>query len=161
MACRANHVARPDRGQKVMIEGEEQDAFERLKNLPPRGHHALLGIYNVDDGEDWAELACPFSPAFLMDPEGELVSSGPILSLIDAAAGAAIIARTRQWRPMATLDLRVDYLTSARPGHTLHARARCEHVTRKVTFVRCEVHDGDPERPIALATASFFFTDET
>lgn len=140
---------------------EEQDAFERLRNLPPRGHHALLGIFTVDNGPDWAELACPFAPGFLIDTEAELVSSGPIISLIDAAAGAAVIARTQQWRPMATLDMRVDYLKPARAGHTLHARASCDHVTRKVAFVRCEVHDGDPERPIAFATASFFFTDET
>ncbi|CCA90224.1 PaaI family thioesterase [Novosphingobium sp. PP1Y] len=138
----------------------EDDPFERLKNLPPRGHHALLGIYNVDDGPDWAELACPFAPGFLMDAGAGLVSSGPVVSLIDAATGAAIIARTRQWRPMATLDLRVDYLRSARAGSTLHARAACYHVTRKVAFTRCDVHDGDAGDPVAHATATFFFTGD-
>ena len=140
---------------------EEEDAFDRLKNLPPRGHHALLGIYNVDHGPDWAELACPFAPGFLMDADAGLVSSGPIISLVDAAAGSAIIARTRQWRGMATLDLHIDYLRPARAGHSLHARAHCHHITRKVAFTRCDVHDGDPEAPIATATASFFFTDES
>lgn len=134
------------------------DAFERLKNLSPRGHYALLGIHNVADGPDWAELACPFAPGFLMDVEAELVSSGPVISLIDAAAGAAVVARTRQWRPMATLDMRVDYLRPARAGQTLRARATCYHVTRKVAFIRCDVHDGDPTDPIAFAVASFFFT---
>ena len=140
---------------------EEEDAFERLKNLPPRGHHALLGIYSVDHGVDWAELACPFAPGFLMDADAGLVSSGPIISLVDAAAGAAVMARTRQWRPMATLDLHIDYLRPAKAGQTLHARAQCHHVTRKVAFTRCDVHDGDPGEPIAMATASFFFTDES
>lgn len=140
---------------------DEEDAFERLKNLPPRGHHALLGIYNVDHGPDWAELACPFAPGFLMDADAGLVSSGPIISLVDAAAGSAIIARTRQWRPMATLDLHIDYLRPARAGQSLHARAHCHHITRKVAFTRCDVHDGDPQAPIATATASFFFTDES
>ncbi|HUD93063.1 PaaI family thioesterase [Sphingobium sp.] len=136
-----------------------EDAFERLSNLPPRGHHALLGIYTVDHGPDWAELACPFTPGFLMDPQAGLVASGPILSLVDAAAGAAIIARTRQWRGMATLDLHIDYLRPARAGRSLHARACCHHVTRRVAFTRCDVHDGDPDKPIAFATASFFFTE--
>lgn len=138
---------------------DEDDPFERLKNLPPRGHHALLSIYTIDGGADWAELACPFAPGFLMDPQAGLVSSGPMISLIDAAAGAAIIARTRQWRAMATLDLHVDYLRPAKAGQTLHARATCHHVTRKVAFTRCDVHDGDPASPIAFATASFFYTD--
>jgi uncharacterized protein (TIGR00369 family) len=138
---------------------DEDDAFERLRSLPPRGHHALLGIHTVDNGLDWAELACPFTPGFMMDPDAELVASGPIISLIDAAAGAAIIARTRQWRAMATLDLHVDYLRPSRAGRTLHARATCHHVTRKVAFTRCDVHDGDPDSPVALARASFFFTD--
>ncbi len=140
---------------------EEEDAFERLKNLSPRGHHALLGIYNVGHGSDWVELACPFAPGFLMDADAGLVSSGPIISLVDAATGAAIIARTRQWRPMATLDLHIDYLRPARAGHSLHARAHCHHITRKVAFTRCDVHDGDPQAPIATATASFFFTDKS
>ncbi|MBH1998513.1 MAG: PaaI family thioesterase [Sphingomonadaceae bacterium] len=140
---------------------DDEDPFERLKNLPPRGHHALLGIYSVDDGPDWVELACPFAPGFMMDPETELVSSGPVVSLVDAAAGAAIIARTRQWLPMATLDLHIDYLRPAKAGQTLHARATCYHVTRKVAFTRCDVHDGDAASPIAFATASFFFTDES
>lgn len=134
------------------------DPFERLKNLPPRGHHAMLGIHNVADGADWVELAIPFNPDFFIDAERELVSSGPIVSLVDAAAGAAIIARTRQWRPMATLDLRVDYLRGAKAGRALHARATCYHLTSKVAFTRCDVHDGDPADPIAFATASFFFT---
>ncbi|SLK00694.1 PaaI family thioesterase [Novosphingobium mathurense] len=137
---------------------QEEDAFERLKGIAPRGHHALLGIFNVDDGPDWAELACPFSPDFLMDAGAGLVSSGPVVSLIDAAAGAAIIARTRQWRAMATLDLRVDYLRSASAGRTLYARATCYHVTRKVAFTRCNVHEGQGADPLAFATASFFFT---
>lgn len=136
------------------------DAFERLKKLSPRGHHALLGIYTVGNGPDWAELACPFAPGFLMDADAGLVSSGPIISLVDAAAGAAVIARTREWRGMATLDLHIDYLRPAQAGEALHARAQCHHVTRKVAFTRCDVHGGDPERPIATATASFFFTDE-
>lgn len=140
---------------------QEQDPFERLKNVTPRGHHALLGIYHVADGPDWAELACPFAPGFMMDAESELVSSGPVISLIDAACGSAIIARTRLWRPMATLDLRVDYLRAARAGQDLHARGTCYHVTRKVAFTRCDVHDGAAEDPVAFATASFFFTDET
>lgn len=136
-----------------------ENLLERLKNLPPRGHNELLGIYTVDYGEDWAELACPFAPEFLMDTESAVVSSGPAISLIDAACGAAIIARTQRWRPMATLDLRVDYLRAASVGNVLHARATCFHVTRKVAFTRCDVVDGDLGEPVASAVASFFFTD--
>ncbi|WP_176594339.1 PaaI family thioesterase [Sphingobium sp. EM0848] len=139
---------------------QEEDLFERLKNLPPRGHHAMLGLYSVADGPDWVEMACPYDPRFLMDADKGLVSSGPILSLIDAAAGAAVIARTRQWRPMATLDMRVDYLRGARVGQTLHARATCHHLTRQVAFLNCEVHDGAPEDRVASAAISFFFMDD-
>lgn len=135
------------------------DAIERLKSLPPRGHHALLGIHMVDHGADWAELACPFAPGFLIDPQMELVSSGPIMSLIDAAAGAAVVARTGEWRPFATLNLHIDHLRPARAGRRLIARATCHHVTRRVAFTRCDVHDGDAASPVALARASFFFTD--
>ncbi len=118
----------------------------------------MLGIRRVADGPDWVELACPFSPDFLLETDGELSAAGPIYSLVDAAAGAAIIARVGGFRPLATLDLRIDHLRPALAGEPLHARARCYHLTRQVAFIRCDVHHGAPGDPIAFASGSFFFT---
>ena len=134
-----------------------EDAFSRLSHLPPKGHTGLLGIVHAAHGRDWAELICPFQPWFLLHAEKGLTASGPIYSLVDAAAGAAIIARTNDWRPMATLDLRIDHLRFPDADEPLHAHAICHHLTRQVAFVRCDVHQGDPNRRIAFGVATFYF----
>jgi acyl-coenzyme A thioesterase PaaI-like protein len=58
-------------------------------------------------------------------------------------------------RPIATLDLRIDYLRAARPGEDLLCRARCTRVTTHVAFVQAVAHHGDPEQAIATAAATF------
>lgn len=122
------------------------------------GHEVVLGLRIVAQGDDWAELAFDYDPRFAMSAGSGILASGPIISLIDTASGAAIIARNKQLRPMATLDLRIDYMRAAVPGRSITARATCYRVSRNVAFVRCEAHDGDPADPIASAMASFFFT---
>lgn len=122
------------------------------------GHAGVLGLHLVAQGEDWAELTFDYDPRFAMSADNGVMASGPIISLIDTASGAAIIARNKRFRPMATLDLRIDYMRTAVPGRSITARATCYRVTRNVAFVRCEAHDGNPDDPVASAMASFFFT---
>jgi len=124
------------------------------------GHSADLGLRMVAQGEDWAELCFDYDPRLTMNAEIGILASGPIISLIDSASGAAIVTKTQRVRPMATLDLRIDYLRAAKPGRSITARATCYRLTRNVAFVRCEAHDGDPDDLVAYAMASFFFTGD-
>lgn len=135
------------------------DIFAPFRNLPPRGHHGALGIRPVANGADWAELAMDRDPSFLIDAETGLLASGVIISLIDNAAGAAIMARSGRMQPMATLDLRVDYLRAPRADTTIHARATCYRLARRVAFVSCDAHEGDPADPIARALITFALTE--
>jgi uncharacterized protein (TIGR00369 family) len=131
-----------------------------IANLKGRftGHARELGQRYIGHGDDWAELAFDYDPRFAMMASNGVLASGPIISLIDSASGLSIIARIKRIRPLATLDLRIDYLRSAPPGRSIHARATCYRVTRHVAFVRCEAHDGDPDDLMAVSMSSFFFT---
>jgi len=122
------------------------------------GHGAAIGLRHVAQGPDWAEVAIDYDPRFVMDEATGVLASGAIISLIDVACGSAIIVRSGSLRPMATLDLRIDYMRAARPGHTVTARGTCYRLTRSVAFVRCEAHDGDPADLVAHASGSFIFT---
>lgn len=124
------------------------------------GHAAELGLRHVAHGDDWAELIFDYDPRFAMSAQNGLLASGPIISLIDSACGSAITAKIKQRRPMATLDLRIDYMRAAPPGRSITARATCYRIARNVAFVRCEAHDGDPNDPVAQSLATFFFTGD-
>lgn len=124
------------------------------------GHTAELGLRRVAQGDDWAELTLDYDPRLAMSADNGVLASGPIISLIDSACGLAILTKIKQPRPMATLDLRIDYIRAAPPGRSITARATCYRIARNVAFVRCEAHDGDPNDPVAQSLATFFFTGD-
>jgi len=137
------------------------DVLKFVSGTPlAEGHAAELGLRYLAHGDDWAELAFDYDPRLAMNAQTGVLASGPIISLIDSACGFAIFAKIKQWRPMATLDLRIDYIRSAAPGRAITARATCYRVARNVAFVRCEAHDGDPGDPVAESLATFFFTGD-
>ena len=92
-------------------------------------------------------------------PESGIIASGPIISLMDMATSIAIWVKLGRFRHQATLDMRVDYLRPAVPGHTIIGRGECYAVTKSVGFVRGLAHEGDPENPLAHVSATFMFTD--
>jgi uncharacterized protein (TIGR00369 family) len=125
-----------------------------------KGHASQLGQRYIAHGDDWAEIAFDYDPRLAIMASNGILASGPVISLIDSASGLSIIAKVKRLRPLATLDLRIDYLRSAPPGKGIIARATCYRVTRNVAFVRCEAHDGDPDDLVALSMSSFFFTGD-
>ncbi|WP_238147268.1 PaaI family thioesterase [Rhizorhabdus dicambivorans] len=130
--------------------------FSRLMS----GHISEIGLRYIAHGDDWAELGFDYKPELAINAATGVLASGPIISLIDSACGFSIGARIKKLRPMATLDLRIDYVRAAPPGKAIIARATCYRVARNVAFVRCVAHDGNPDDPVAHALATFFFTGD-
>lgn len=121
-------------------------------------HLKMLGIGYRDHGKDWAELEMPFADQQLADPDYGIIASGTIFALLDNAAGFAVQVAKNELVPMATLDLRVDYLRGPAPRATVIGRATCYRLTRQIAFVRGIAHDGDAANPIANMAGTFMFT---
>ncbi|MBY8822379.1 PaaI family thioesterase [Sphingomonas colocasiae] len=136
----------------------EFDPARFLKLMRRHGHNALLGIEYHAHGEDWVELALPYSPRLVGDTDTGVLASGPIVSLMDMATSISIWIRTGNFQPQATLDLRVDYLRPAVPGKTVVGRGQCYRVTRNIAFIRGQAHDGDPDDPLAHVAGTYMFT---
>lgn len=136
----------------------EFDPARFLNLIRRHGHNAMLGIEYRAHGEDWAELALPYAPQLVGDPDTGVLASGPIVSLMDMATSISIWIKTGKFQPQATLDLRVDYLRPAVPGKTVVGRGQCYRVTRNIAFIRGQAHDGDPDDPIAHVAGTFMFT---
>jgi acyl-coenzyme A thioesterase PaaI-like protein len=64
-------------------------------------------------------------------------------------------ASLEAYTSIATLDLRIDYMRAAEPGHDVFAHAHCYKLTRSIAFVRAQAYDRDRADPIATAQAAF------
>ncbi|OYY76491.1 MAG: phenylacetic acid degradation protein [Sphingomonas sp. 28-62-20] len=123
-----------------------------------RGHGGRLGVRYRCHGPDWVELELPYAPFLIGDTATGVIASGPILTMMDQATSLAVWTRLGQFRPHATLDLRIDYLRPATPGKTVIGRGECYRTTRNISFVRGMAHDGDPANPLAHVAGMFMMT---
>ena len=75
--------------------------------------------------------------------------------MLDHVGGLAVWVALGRYEPIATLDLRVDYMRPARPRVDLLAEARCYRLTRTIAFVRAWAFEDDPDDPVAAAQATY------
>ena len=118
-------------------------------------HLNFLGITFDSHGPDWAQLQMPYAPQQVADPDYGIIASGAIFTLMDSAAGFSINLALGEFLPIATIDLRMDYLRAPALRATVSGRATCYRLTRQIAFVRGIAHDGDPADPIANMAGTF------
>lgn len=132
-------------------------AWNRFLSVAPYTRHLGVELQSLDAGD--CVLVLPAREDFIGDPDSGVVHGGVITALFDIAFGVAIFYRTQVYAPMATLDLRVDYLRPAEPGRPLLARARCYKLTAELAFVQGVAYETVPEDPFANGTGIFMFTE--
>ena len=140
-----------------MSDGFDPERFFQLARSV--GHGRALGLEYQASGVDWVELALPWRSELISLPETGVMATGAIVSLVDTCSGTAVWTRLGGFKPIVTLDLRLDYLRPAVAGETVIARCECYKLTRKVAFVRGVAHGGDEARAVAHSVATFMITD--
>lgn len=118
-------------------------------------HNRALEMRFLSYGDGEAVMIVPYRPHLVGNPETGVLHGGVISSLLDATSGAAVYMKTRTPVPIATLDLRIDYLKPASPGRDVIARAHCYKLTRNVAFVRAAAYHDDEADPIAASAGTF------
>jgi uncharacterized protein (TIGR00369 family) len=114
-----------------------------------------LGFTLIALGPGEATVRCPYAPDLIGDVETGVVAGGVVTTLLDHTCGHAVLAALDTFRPIATLDLRIDYLRAAEPGCDIVAYAQCHKMTRSVAFVRAIAFDRDKDDPVATVQATF------
>lgn len=121
-------------------------------------HNAALGLRVIDCAPAMVILELPWREDLVGNPETGVLHGGAITTLLDACSGASVFLALRQPIPIATLDLRIDYLKPAAAGREVLARATCYKTTRNVAFTRAIAFHDDEADPIASANGTFMLS---
>lgn len=121
-------------------------------NVP---HNKALGMRILEIAPRAALFELPYDEKLVGNPDTGVLHGGAITALLDGASGAAVFASLVDFVPIATLDLRIDYLRPAEVGQSVHARATCYKMTKNVAFTRAVAYHHDPEDPIAHSVGTF------
>mgnify|MGYP001953253745 CR=1 FL=1 len=78
--------------------------------------------------------------------------------LLDTVCGVSVYTALEQFAPMATLDLRIDYLRPAIPKQAIFAHGECYRTTRNVAFCRGIAYQDSTDHPIAHCSGCFMLS---
>jgi uncharacterized protein (TIGR00369 family) len=121
-------------------------------------HNAALGLSIVDCAPGSAVMVLPWADHLVGDPDRDALHGGPITSLLDACGGAAVFLAMGVPVPIATLDLRIDYLRAGTSRREVRARCECYKLGRNVAFVRGVAYHDAPDDPIASCAATYMLS---
>ncbi len=125
----------------------------RAMTLSP--HAAALGLKFESTQEARGRMLVPWREDLVADPESQVIASGVVTALLDHCCGLAVNATGKINFPIATLDLRIDYMRPAAPRAGVTAEAHCYKLTQSIAFVRAEAWDVDRADLVATAQATF------
>lgn len=121
--------------------------------------HALGFAFDSVDGRR-VRIRVPWREDLIGDPDAGVLAGGLVTTLLDHVGGLAVWTALEGFKPLATLDLRVDYMRAAEPGRDLIAEAECYHLTHSIGFVRAWAFEGSPEDPVAAAQAAYILDSD-
>jgi uncharacterized protein (TIGR00369 family) len=127
-------------------------------------HNDALGIRVLHVTATEAVFELPYDARLVGNPDTGTLHGGAITALLDGCSGAAVFAAlgaSDRLVPIATLDLRIDYLKPAEPGRAVTARATCYKLTRNVAFTRAVAYQDDPDDAIAHSVGTFMLSTKT
>ena len=122
------------------------------QNVP---HNRALGMRILEIGDSQARFELPYDEKLVGNPDTGVLHGGVITALLDGTSGAAVFAALTDLVPIATLDLRIDYLRPAEVGRAVTAHATCYRLTKNVAFTRGVAYHDDPDDPIAHSVGTF------
>lgn len=145
-----------------MSEPFQQNSF--LTDILPQlagaaAHTSALGFRLESVEGDTVRLRTPYRTDLVGDPETGVLAGGLVTTMLDHIGGLAVWVALKGFQPIATLDLRVDYMRAARPPEDLIAEAVCYRLTRNIAFVRAWAFETSPDDPVAAAQSAYVLSE--
>ncbi|MCU0838045.1 MAG: PaaI family thioesterase [Rhodospirillales bacterium] len=125
------------------------DTFRRIP------HCQLLDMRMIAIAPGCGTALIPYRPALVANVRTGVIHGGVITTLLDTLSGIVVMTTVPAGTPLATLDLRIDYLHPATPGSDIRGRVECYKTTPNIAFVRGVAFHTDEADPIAHCAGTF------
>jgi uncharacterized protein (TIGR00369 family) len=139
----------------------ESDRLWELGTMAGRGRTSFataLGGETEILGPGRVRMRLPYSEKLIGNPDTGVVHGGVITGFLDQSCGMAIGSTLKEPRSFATLDLRIDYMKPAKPNKEIFFEGECLKIAHEVAFARARAYQDTIDDPVAIATATFMFT---
>ena len=130
-----------------------RENMNTMANFSPWGREMGFKLTRIEEGHVWARQ--PYDKSLAGDEATGIIHGGVVTTMLDNLCGAACGAALPEFRFVATLDLRIDYMRPATPGEDILAEAEVYHFTKTICFCRASAYHEDTSRMIATAQGAF------
>ncbi|MEP1143132.1 MAG: PaaI family thioesterase [Henriciella sp.] len=124
-----------------------------MMKVTPWANEMGFEVTRIEKGHVWGVQ--PFREHLVGDPDTNVIHGGVITTLLDNLCGMSCSTALKEFRFVATLDLRIDYMRPAESGEDILAEAECYHVTKSVAFCRAWAYHDSRDKVIATAQGAF------
>ncbi len=135
------------------------DMFAQIVEATP--YMRAIGAVYVGKSAHGVTMKLSYREDLAGDSRTRVIASGVVTALLDNGCGLAVWDRINEFKPIATLDLRIDYMRPALPDRDLLVTARCYKLTRSIGFVRGFAYEVSADDPVAAAQAAFIISSPT
>jgi uncharacterized protein (TIGR00369 family) len=141
----------------VTVQGLEHppDIPRIIKVFEAIPHSRALGMKVIELRYGHGYMRVPYDPRYIGNPKTGVVHGGVITAFLDTLGGLVVMASVPRDTPLATLDLRIDYLRPALPKLDILGSAECYKVTENIAFVRGIAYQETFRDPVANCTATY------
>lgn len=127
-------------------------------NIP---HSEALGVEFVSAEPYKASMKLPYKEELIGNPVTGTLHGGVLISLMDSVGGMTVFCSLKQMVPIATLDLRLDYMKPAVIEEDIIAVGECYKITSTVAFIRAIAYQGDEDNLVASCVATFMLSSNS
>lgn len=121
-------------------------------------HCRLLGMKVLELRFGYGFMTLPYDERLVGNPLTRVLHGGAITAFLDTLGGLVVMSSVAEGTPIATLDLRIDYLRPADPHRDILGSAECYKVTENVAFVRGIAYQETFRNPVANCTGTFMLS---
>jgi len=120
--------------------------------------HPLFARFHIDPlavGEGEVTISAGLDEVFCHVPESNEIFGGAMAIILDTVLGFSVVTRLKDLVPIATINLRTDYVAKAVSGTKIRCHAHCYSRRDSVAFVRGEVTCFQTGETLATALGTF------